>query len=472
MTDRVHIADPGSRRARGEELVSDDTGMLERGQPQRRSLIKRMLPRSLFGRALVIIVTPVVLVQAISAFVFIERHYDETTERLAEGLAGQIAATVALISDSRVGLDRNEAFSLAGRTMWLSLSFAPGQDLPADIPEPQNTILDARLMQALNERLSDPFAVDTHTLPDDVRIWVETEAGLLRVMVSRKRIFSSTTYLVYFWAVGTAILLVAVALVFMRNQVRPIRRLAIAAERFGKGQDVPAFKPEGATEVRQASAAFIQMRERIKRQISQRTEMLAGVSHDLRTPLTRMKLQLAMLGDTPEAQSLQEDVTQMERMIEDYLAFARGEGTETPTPTKLGELVGEVVAQARRDGDRVTLQLDQELALPLRREVMRRAIANLVSNGLRHGQAVTIRVGRRRHLAEVTVDDDGPGIPRDKREEVFRPFHRLDASRNPRTGGTGLGLTIARDVVRGHGGDLILEDAPGGGLRAKVLLPV
>ena len=440
-------------------------------RPRREPAIKRVLPRTLFGRALLIMVTPVVVVQAISAFVFFDRHYDTTTQRLAQGLAGQIAATVAMLEREDTGLSRNEVFNLAQRTMWLSLSFQEDKRLPEGLPPPQNTILDQRLVGALEERLAHPFAIDTYTLPEDVRVWVETDQGLLRVVVSRKRLFSSTTYLLVFWTVGTATLLVPIALIFMRNQVRPIRRLAVAAERFGKGQDVPSFKPEGAQEVRQASSAFIKMRERIKRQIQQRTEMLAGVSHDLRTPLTRMKLQLAMLEGTPEAESLKEDVTEMERMVEGYLAFARGEGTEQPESASVGDLVRDVVDRVTRETGYVDLHIEHDCELPLRREVMRRAIGNLVSNAVRHGEIVSVRVGRRGGTVEVTVDDDGPGIPPDQREEVFRPFHRLDASRNPLTGGTGLGLTIARDVVRGHGGDLLLEDAPGGGLRARVLLP-
>ena len=454
-----------------EQVGSTTPVVANQGQPERVSLIKRVLPRSLFGRALLIIVIPFVVVQAISAFVFFDRHYDTTTHRLAQGLAGQIAATVAMMENPGIELDRNEVFNLAQRTMWLSLTFQEGRSLPNDVPPPQNTILDRRLQQALEERLPYPFAMDTYTLPEDVRVWVETDQGLLRVVVSRKRLFSSTTYLVVFWTVGTAVLLVTVALIFMRNQVRPIRRLAVAAERFGKGQDVPTFKPEGAREVRQASAAFIQMRERIKRQINQRTEMLAGVSHDLRTPLTRMKLQLAMLGNSPEVASLKEDVGEMERMVEGYLTFARGEGTEAPERTSIGELVREVVERVGREGAHVDLHVEQDVELPLRREVMRRALSNLVANAVRHGDVVSVRVGRRRHMVEITVDDDGPGIPPLQREEVFRPFFRLDVSRNPQTGGTGLGLTIARDVVRGHGGDLLLEDAPSQGLRARVLLP-
>jgi two-component system, OmpR family, osmolarity sensor histidine kinase EnvZ len=258
----------------------------------------------------------------------------------------------------------------------------------------------------------------------------------------------------------------------MRNQVKPIRRLAHAAESFGKGQEVRDFKPEGATEVRQAAAAFISMRDRIKRQIQQRTEMLAGVSHDLRTPLTRMKLQLEMLPEVPEASYLQADVAEMEHMVEGYLAFARGEGQEKPAPTDLGNLLRDVVGHMTRDGRKVDLHVEQDLTLPLRRESMRRCLSNLLANAKRHGQHVAVRAGRRKNLVEVTIDDDGPGIPPERYEDVFKPFFRLEQSRNPATGGIGLGLTIARDVARSHGGDVALEPAPGGGLRARIWLPV
>ncbi len=441
-------------------------------QRARPSLLRRVLPRSLLGRAMLIVVTPVVLVQAISAYVFFERHYDITTRRLAEALAGQIAAAVALLEDPRIELTREEVFRLSRRTMWLRLRFTEGAGLPPDAPAPRNTILDQRLIRALEQRLEDPVAIDTYTLPEDVRVWVAIPEGLLQVTVQRKRIFSSTTYLVVFWAVGSGILLMAVAMVFMRNQIRPIRRLAVAAERFGKGLAVPAsFKPEGANEVRQASAAFIQMRERIERQIQQRTEMLAGVSHDLRTPLTRMKLQLAMLGDAPEAASLKDDVAEMERMVEGYLAFARGEGTETPEDMRVSELLNDVVDRVNTEGGDLKLTFDGDAVLPLRREAMRRALGNLIVNAVRYGQRVQVHAQRHRDHVEITIDDDGPGIPAARREEVFRPFFRLDSSRNPATGGTGLGLTIARDIIRGHGGELLLEDAPTGGLRARVMLP-
>jgi two-component system osmolarity sensor histidine kinase EnvZ len=334
------------------------------------------------------------------------------------------------------------------------------------------TILDHRLTKALKESVGRPFLIDTRSLAKEVEIQVQLADGVLRVLAPRERLFSSTTYIFIMWMVGSSIVLFVVAMLFMRNQVKPIRRLAQAADSFGKGRDVADFKPEGATEVRQAAAAFLQMRDRIKRQIRQRTEILAGVSHDLRTPLTRMKLQLAMLGETPEAENLESDVAAMERMVEGYLAFARGEGVERPQPTEVSGLLRDVVAQMRRDGGVIDLHVEQAMTVPLRPETMRRCLSNLIANAQRHGEHVSVRAGPRDRAVEITIDDDGPGIPADLRQEVFRPFYRLEGSRNPETGGVGLGLTIARDVVRNHGGDLVLEDAPGGGLRARIWLPV
>jgi two-component system osmolarity sensor histidine kinase EnvZ len=295
---------------------------------------------------------------------------------------------------------------------------------------------------------------------------------VLTTVTTRKRLFSPTTYIFTLWMVGSSLVLVAVATIFMRNQVRPIRRLAAAANSFGKGRDVPHFRPAGAAEVRQAAQAFIEMRDRIKRQIEQRTEMLAGVSHDLRTPLTRMKLELAMLGDSAEIDELKADVEEMEKMVDGYLAFARGEGAAAPEPADISAVLEQVVASARKEGARIDLHTEEHLVLPVRLDAIRRCFTNLVLNAVRYGKHVQVRAGRRADAVEVLVDDDGPGIPADQREAVFRAFFRLDPSRNIETGGVGLGLTIARDVVRAHGGDILLDQSPLGGLRARLRLPL
>lgn len=434
--------------------------------------IRRFLPRSLLGRSVLIIVTPLILLQVISTWIFYDRHYDTITKRLAQGLAGDVAAVVTLIDRSQSNDALVRIFSLANSAMQLELSITDEAELLIPDEISLRGVVEARLQAALQEVLNVPFVVDTRSLDERVEILVQLNRGVLRVLVTDERLFSSTTYIFIFWTIGSSVLLFGVAVIFMRNQVKPIRRLAHAAESFGKGREVVEFKPEGATEVRQAAAAFIDMRDRLNLQIQQRTEMLAGVSHDLRTPLTRMKLQLAMLKETPEVGNLQSDVVEMEHMVEGYLDFARGEGGELPVASNLCDLLREVVGQMTRDGGAIDLHIEEEISLPLRREAMRRCLTNLIGNAQRYGEHVAVRAGRRKNLIEVTVDDDGPGIPAERYEDVFKPFFRLEQSRNPATGGVGLGLTIARDVARNHGGDLVLETAPGGGLRARLWLPV
>jgi two-component system osmolarity sensor histidine kinase EnvZ len=330
--------------------------------------------------------------------------------------------------------------------------------------------MDDDLAAALAEKFRVPFAMDWNYDPQSVLIRLQLPEGVLDVTAPRKRLATGTIYLFVGWLVGTALLLFIIAALFMRNQVRAIRRLAIAAEAFGMGRDVPLIRPEGAAEVRQAAAAFNRMQERIRRFLAQRTEMLAGVSHDLRTPLTRLRLTLAMLPRTDELRQdvleMTADVEEMERMVGGYLAFARGEASEQAEQVNLCEVLEDVAAGARRAGANLALDVPADLTLKLRVDAVRRAITNLVDNARRHAVHVVLAGVAQGRSVLVTVDDDGPGIPADRRESVFRPFESGSG------GGTGLGLTIARDIVRAHGGEIVLEDSPLGGLRARIRLPV
>lgn len=431
---------------------------------------KALLPRSLLGRSILIIVAPVVVLQVVVAAVFWENHWDRITSRLVDNFVGDIVVLMDII---QMHPNRDEALSLGLHTGMI-VSLEPGARLPSRAPSIGNSQLDRELLQKLSSGLRQPFQVDMAAGPggSGIAVAVQMPEGLLTVLVPSKRVTSSSTYVFTLWMVGSSLLLFGVAMLFMRNQVRSVRRLAAAADSFGKGRDVPDFKPEGAIEVRQAAIAFNRMRERIQRQIAQRTEMLAGVSHDLRTPLTRMKLQVAMMGDVDGVAELAEDVAEMERMVEGYLAFARGEGAEQVVETDLGALVEDVAGRFRREGARLTLHLEPELRLPLRPHAFDRCLSNLLSNAHRYAGNIELSAARRGEVVELTVDDDGPGIPPDKREEVFKAFARLELSRNQRTGGVGLGLTIARDVVRSQGGDIRLEDSPLGGLRVRLRLPV
>ena len=361
---------------------------------------------------------------------------------------------------------------LAARTMGLSVKLDKGKIL-ANLPEDQSgNIIDRMFIRSLSESVRRPFKVDSESLDKRVIVLVQLPEGVFEVIANRKRLFSSTTYIFVLWMVGTSMILFGVAVIFMRNQVRPIRRLAAAADAFGKGRHAPRFKPEGATEVRQAASAFISMRDRIQRQITQRTEMLAGVSHDLRTPLTRMMLQLEMAQKPDDMEDLKRDIVEMEHMLEGYLAFARGEGDELPKPTNISSMLRDIVASAQRKGGEVDLHTEGDIIMPVRPNAFKRCVTNLVDNADRYGTHVSVRAGKRGEAIDVTIDDDGPGIPADKWDDVFKPFFRLDESRNQGTGGVGLGLTIARDVIRGHGGDISLDASPAGGLRARLTLPI
>ncbi len=433
-------------------------------------LIKRILPRSLLWRSLLMILLPLVAVQAVALQIFYGSHLDIVSRRFALAIAGEVAMTVELLNRYPGESDRAWVLANAWRDWEMAMRLEPRSQLGSGRHTSMIGPVDEDLAYALQARVGRPFTVDWASDPVSVLIRVQLTDAVLDVQAPRKRLYTDTIYLFVIWLVGSALLLFIIAALFMRNQVRAIRRLAVAAEAFGKGRDPGAIKPEGATEVRQAAAAFNHMQERIRRFLQQRTEMLAGVSHDLRTPLTRLRLALAML---PAREELREevadmtaDVAEMDRMIGGYLSFARGEGTEQARMVDLARLLGDVVAAARRTGAAVALEVPAALPVLLRPDAVRRAITNLVDNACRHARHVTLgatRAGSRN--IEVTVDDDGPGIPPDRREGAFRSFASGAA------GGTGLGLAIARDIVRAHGGDIVLEDSPLGGLRARVVLP-
>jgi len=436
-----------------------------------RATTKRFLPRTLLGRSLLIIVMPLILLQVVSAYIFYDRHWDTITWRLTSSLAGDIANVMQQIRREPEAVPR--IFEDAGRAMELKLSLQPGEILPNREEPADYGFIDALLAKALDERVKRPYRINSSLFEERIVIDVQLADAVLTAVVPASRLFSSTTYIFILWMVGTSLILFAVASVFMRNQVRPLRRLARAVDSFGKGREPDEeHKLEGALEVRQAATAFNLMAERIRRQLRQRTDMLSGVSHDLRTPLTRMRLQLAMLRDNPESRELKANVLEMEKMIEGYLTFARGEGGEASVETDISELVGDVAEKWKAGGISIDYHVEGRIVTWLKPNAFRRCVDNLVANASRYGKTVWLRAGKRGDSIEVTVDDDGPGIPEDQREDAFRPFYRLDRSRNPETGGTGLGLSISLDVARVHGGDLTLEDSPHGGLRARIRLPM
>ncbi len=438
--------------------------------PPQSRVVKRFLPRSLLGRSLLIILAPLVLVLAIALQIYYGSHLELISRRFASSVAGEVAVFTNLWEHSPSPAARARLLDLAWQQFELRIDASSAQTLPpARKPFFVGPVASA-LDDALASQLGEPYSLDWRTDPQSVLISVRVPGGVLRFAVPRKRLYAGTILVFVVWLVGSSALLFTIAALFMRNQVRAIRRLAIAAEAFGKGRDAAPIHPEGAAEVRAAAIAFNRMQARIARFVAQRTEMLAGVSHDLRTPLTRLRLGLAVLPVSEEAKAdvadMEADVAEMERMIAGYLAFARGEGTEAARPTDLDALLADVADRARRGFPAVDYKSKGPAIVPLRPDAMTRAITNLVDNATRQARHVVLAILKRDGATvEIAVDDDGPGIAAEQRETMFRPF----ASG---TGSTGLGLAITRDIVHAHGGEVSLETSPMGGLRARIALPV
>lgn len=435
-------------------------------------LIKRSLPTSLFGRSLLIIVLPVALMQIAVTWIFFDAHWQTVTSRLSDGLAGEVAWAVESYQDDPREATMVRIAERAETSLNLSIALQPGRSLPERRRTNAFAVVDRSIDRALSQRLDVPYWFDTTRYPAYVDIRVKVDQGVIRILAPRDRAFATQGHIFVLWMAMATILLTAIAILFIRNQTRTIERLAAAADAFGKGVDMPAFKPSGAREVRQAAHAFLAMKSRIQRHIDQRTALLASVSHDLRTPLTRLKLELALADPGPRTADMKRDLSEMEHMIDEYLAFARGEGGEAVETVHLKDLIEEVSEGAVRAGATVAVHVAPDLMAAVRPNALKRALSNLVMNAAAYGEQVNVAATPRPGGGvEIVVDDDGPGIPQDRYEDAFKAFNRLDEARNQNEKGVGLGLAIARDVARSHGGDIVLDRSPLGGLRAVVRLP-
>jgi two-component system osmolarity sensor histidine kinase EnvZ len=435
--------------------------------------LKSVMPKGLYARALLIIIIPMVVLQSVVAFMFVERQSSLVTHYLSSAVTQEIATLIDVYKAYPQGGNRGQLLRrIAQDRLGLVVDFLPGTELPPPGPKPFFSQLDGALSDQIRKQIGLPFWIDTVGRSSIVEIRIKLDDTIMRVFAPRADAYNSNSWIFLLWMVVTSVIVLTVAILFLRNQIRPIVRLADAAEAFGKGREAPNFRPRGAREVRRAAAAFLEMKTRIERAIEQRTTMLAGVSHDLRTILTRFKLELALLGETPEIDAIKKDVDEMAAMLEAYLAFARGDTGEQSAPTDIAALLDELKLDTERHGHRASVAFHGRPEVTVRPAAFKRCLANLVSNAARFASTVSITGHRDHRWLTVTVDDDGPGIPQQLREDVFKPFLRLDDARNQDEGGTGLGLAIARDIARSHGGDISLGDSPLGGLRATVRVPV
>lgn len=440
-------------------------------------IFKRYVPRSLFGRALLIFILPMVILQAVVAYVFVQRHFEGATRQMARAVALELNYAVDVVERAADAESAQVELDELAAPLGMKFGLAEGQIVAAKAIRDFYDIPGGAVEQAFKRGVARPMALDLVSDSKIIDARVQTAKGVLRVLIPRKRMIANNPEYLLFWMFGSAFGLMFVAVYFLRRQIQPIGALALAAEEFGKGREVE-FRPRGAEEVRKAGAAFLDMKARIERTIRERTKMLSGVSHDLRTPLTRMKLALALIDDGgPEVRELRRDVDEMERMLAEFLAFAKGESGEEIVEVDPVRLAEEVAADARRRGAQVsvfaTIDTPGDAMARLRRMAVKRALDNLVGNAIEFGRRIDITARVTRRFIEFTVEDDGPGIPEAAREAAFRPFERLDPARNQdKGGGVGLGLSIALDIARSHGGELTLHESERlGGLKARFRAP-
>ena len=437
-------------------------------------VLETYAPHDLYRRALIIMITPVVLLQILLAGVLVSRYLDNVANVLARSLAQETALIVQLYEES----DKSDAAlaqvqSYAQSILHMDFGVQKAASLPALKTAPVIPVFDRRITTFLGETLDKPFTVDSLASGGRVEIKVQVEPERIFVFdVEANRAQAvGTPLLLLFMALSTLVFM-AIAVVFMRNQIKPILDLTAAAQDFGKGRDTSSFKPEGATEVRVAGEAFIDMKRRIARHVDQRTTLLAGVSHDLRTILTRFKLELAVLGGGPKTKALHDDVNEMQHMLEDYMSFVRGAGGEQASETYVPDVVRSVADSLDRARRHIEIEPLPELTIRLKANAFRRLLSNVIVNAMRFGKVVRISGKQSAERLWLHVDDNGPGIPPHLREEAFRPFTRLDEARNLDNSGSGLGLAIALDIAQAQGGDITLEDSPLGGLRVVIKVPL
>ena len=434
--------------------------------------LRDITPKSLFGRMLAIILVPIILVQIISVSIFYERHWDWVSRHMSKNLAKDLGLLIDELGNEPSKDQRALSAIRARQYFDIIFYWLEGGILqPNQIIEPQFK----NFRNSLQARIKEPFYLSTIENSRQFYVDIQLGNGIVRMNIDNKRLFVPTGITFIMWSIGASVILFSIAIIFLRGQVRPILRLANAARQIGFGRDVDSFSVEGATEVRIAGRAFQAMRHRINKQISERTSLLAGVSHDLKTPLTRMRLQLAVIEIEDDTKiEFEKELLELEEMIDGYLEFARDDREEQMVDASLFKLLQQASITSDPSGDKINIlpPNDNIPIFPIQVQSIRRALTNLLTNAIRYAGKATAQIQIFDDHSEIIIDDNGPGIPRDKRAEVILPFTRLENSRNSKTGGTGLGLSIAKNSALNHGGELILEDSPLGGLRVRLLLPL
>ena len=426
---------------------------------------KDVLPKGLYSRSLLIIIIPVVVLQGILTFVFLDRHWQLVTRKLSSAVASEIATFIDVVPS----LGLNKVIELSERFYDAEVNYIPNKKIISNPPKPIN-LVENTLSKELSKNMNNSFWVDAHTYEKRVIVQIEKKEGIYEFIIPRRNVYATNSHIFLVWMVISSLLLVSVAVIFMRQQIKPIEKLSKAAQQFGLGKKMENFKPSGATEVRRAAEAYLKMQERIERFIEQRTLMLAGVSHDLRTPLTRLKLQIEMLSDDKTNIELLSDVNEMQKMLENYLDFAEDVTREKATKTDLKKMINEIIDSESSKSKTIEFNIknDEPIFFECRTIAMKRCITNLLNNACSYGDRVRIALEKKKDVIDISIEDNGPGIDKSDYDKAIKPFIRLDSSRNQNIPGSGLGLSISQDITSNHGGKLIMSKSNLGGLKVQL----
>ena len=428
--------------------------------------IKNILPKQLFYRGLLIVAIPIIILQITITFVFFDSLWIKTNKGMTRALVGEIKTFMNAYENGE--FDKDFLVILFKEDLNFNIKFEPSKALPKKDMERWFSPIDRTLRRELKSRLPD-YWFDTTSYKNLIDLRIKYKDGYFQFFIPKERVTSSSARLFALWITLPAFLLIIIAIIFLKNQTRPIINLARASEKFGKGENVDDFRPSGALEIRQAGYEFDKMRKRIIRHLNQRSEMLSGISHDLRTPLTRIKLQLAFIKDENISKKLSKDVQEMEKMLNEYLQFASSHSNEKTERFNLTNLVENIIN--KYENKNITSDLNKNIYLEGRKILIERCLGNLIDNSIKYAIKVHIKLSKNTQNITIMVDDDGSGIPENEYNNVFKPFYKINKSRGDSKSSVGLGLSIASDVVKSHGGNILLDKSPQGGLRVKVILP-
>ncbi len=434
------------------------------------NIIKKILPKRLFYRSLLIVAAPMILLQIIITVVFFDSLWIKANKGMTRSLVGEVETLFDVYRTQQDEKQRETLIAIYNKNFDLTVNLKENEIFPQEKTERWYSPIDRSLRRELKPVFGTSYWFDTTSYKEKVDLRIKYKSGVLQIFFPKEKISPSSARIFALWITLPGLLLIMIAVIFLKNQTRPIVNLAKAAEKFGKGEFVREFRPSGAREIRQAAYEFDKMRKRITIHLNQRSDMLSGISHDLRTPLTRLKLQLALLKQQDLAKKMSNDIEEMERMLNEYLEFSRHQKKEETESTNINNIINEVTK--KYDDKQIDVEIEKDIMIKVRPNSIKRCLSNLIENGLSYGKKVSIFSNNTKNNLLIFIDDDGPGIDESEYQNVMKPFYRIDKSRGQNKSGVGLGLSIANDIIRSHGGDISLDRSPLNGLRVKISLPL